>query len=114
MTGERRAVQHAGTHRRAPDLPFNTLLRVTNLANERSIVVRVQRSRSVSQGRILDLSYAAARALGANRSGVIRVKIRIVGTLAPRPPSPVARKNDPGRDRGEGVEGSEGPAGRLR
>ncbi|SRR5213594_1332194 len=74
-------------------LPFNTLLRVTNLANERSIVVRVNDRGPFLKGRILDLSYAAARALGANRSGVIRVKIRIVGTLAPRPPSPVARKN---------------------
>jgi len=74
-------------------LPFNTLLRVTNLANERSIVVRVNDRGPFLKGRILDLSYAAARALGANRSGVIRVKIRIVGTLAPRPPSPVTRQN---------------------
>jgi len=74
-------------------LPFNTLLRVTNLANERSIVVRVNDRGPFLKGRVLDLSYAAARALGANRSGVIRVKIRIVGTLAPRPPSPVTRKS---------------------
>lgn len=74
-------------------LPFNTLLQVTNLANARSIVVRVNDRGPFLKGRILDLSYAAARALGANRSGVIRVKIRIVGTLAPRPPAPVTRQN---------------------
>ena len=73
-------------------LPFNTLLRVTNLANQRSIVVRVNDRGPFLKGRILDLSYAAARALGANRSGVIRVQIRIVGNRAPRSP-PVARKN---------------------
>jgi rare lipoprotein A len=69
-------------------LPFNTLLRVTNLANQRSIVVRVNDRGPFLKGRILDLSYAAARALGANRSGVIRVRIRVVDSASPRPPAP--------------------------
>ena len=64
-------------------LPFNTLVRVTNLENGRTAVVRINDRGPFLKGRILDLSYAAARALGANSSGVIRVKIEVVGKAAP-------------------------------
>jgi rare lipoprotein A len=65
-----------------PTLPMGTRLRVTNLQNGRSVEVRVNDRGPAVHGRILDLSYAAARALGAVPEGVIPVRLRI----APRPP----------------------------
>lgn len=65
-----------------PTLPMGTRLRVTNLQNGRSVEVRVNDRGPAVDGRILDLSYAAARALGAVQEGVIPVRLRV----AARPP----------------------------
>jgi rare lipoprotein A len=59
-------------------LPLGTRLLVTNLDNGRSVEVRVNDRGPFVDGRILDLSYAAARMLGAERPGVIRVSIRVI------------------------------------
>jgi rare lipoprotein A len=59
-------------------LPLGTRLLVTNLENGRSVEVRVNDRGPFVAGRILDLSYAAARKLGAERPGVIRVSLRII------------------------------------
>lgn len=59
-------------------LPFNTRVRVTNLQNGRSIVVRINDRGPYIRGRIIDLSYAAARQLGMHRQGVIQVKVEIL------------------------------------
>ena len=64
-------------------LPFNTLVRVTNLENGRAAVVRINDRGPFLKGRILDLSYTAARALGASSAGVIRVRIEVVGKADP-------------------------------
>jgi len=66
-------------------LPFNTLVQVTNLGNGRTAVVRINDRGPFLKGRILDLSYTAARALGATLPGVIRVKIEVVGKAPPPP-----------------------------
>lgn len=55
--------------------PFGTHLRVTNLANGRSVVVRVTDRGPFGRGRIIDVSYAAAQALGFTRAGVTRVSV---------------------------------------
>lgn len=59
-------------------LPFNTRVRVTNLQNGRSIVVRINDRGPYIRGRIIDLSYAAARQLGMHQRGVIQVKVEIL------------------------------------
>ncbi len=59
-------------------LPFGTRLRVTNLANGRRVVVRVNDRGPFRKGRILDLSLAAARELGMVRAGLARVRIEVV------------------------------------
>jgi len=59
-------------------LPFNTILEVTNLANGRSVRVRVNDRGPFVGNRILDLSYAAARKIGLTAVGVGKVKIRII------------------------------------
>lgn len=59
-------------------LPIGTLIKVTNLANDRSIVVRVNDRGPYVQGRILDLSRAAADALGYVPAGSARVSCEVI------------------------------------
>ena len=56
-------------------LPFGTRLRVTNLANGRSVVVRVSDRGPFHRSRVIDLSKGAARRIGMIRSGTARVRI---------------------------------------
>jgi len=59
-------------------LPFGTLVRVTNLDDGRSVVVRINDRGPFIAGRIIDLSKAAAATIGLDRSGTARVEIRAV------------------------------------
>lgn len=59
-------------------LPFGTLVRVKNLRNGRSIVVRINDRGPFWPGRIVDLSVGAARALGFLRAGKAPVKLEVV------------------------------------
>ena len=59
-----------------PTLPMGTWLRVTNLKNHKTAFVRVNDRGPVLEGRIVDLSYAAARSLGLG--GVGRVSLETV------------------------------------
>ena len=62
-------------HRR---LPFNTIVRVTNLENGRSVKVRINDRGPFNGGRIIDVSEAAARELGMIRDGVVRVRLEVL------------------------------------
>lgn len=64
-------------------LPFGTRLRVTNPDNGSTIVVRVNDRGPFVRGRELDLTEAAARALGIMRNGVARLLIEEVRTGGP-------------------------------
>ncbi len=57
-------------------LPLPSFVRVTNLDNGRSAVVRVNDRGPFHAGRIIDLSYAAAVKLGVDRTGTARVEVR--------------------------------------
>lgn len=59
-------------------LPLGTRVLVTNLANGRSIEVRINDRGPRVSDRIIDLSFAAARALGGVGAGVFRVRIAVV------------------------------------
>jgi rare lipoprotein A len=61
-----------------PTLPFGTKLRVTNLASGRSVTVRVNDRGPYVQGRVVDVSYSAADALGMVGKGVAKVKLDVV------------------------------------
>lgn len=63
-------------------LPFGTVLRVTNLANNRSVSVRVNDRGPFVAGREIDLSKAAARQLDMIRTGTANVKIEILSDAA--------------------------------
>jgi len=60
-------------------LPFGTRVRVTNLANGRTVVVRINDRGPFRKKRIIDVSYAAARELGMVGRGSARVRLRVVG-----------------------------------
>ena len=61
-------------------LPFGTIVRVTNLENGKDVKVRITDRGPYVQGRIIDVSKRAARALGMVDSGVVRVKVEVVDT----------------------------------
>ena len=57
-----------------PSLPFDTYLRVTNLENNRSLIVRINDRGPYIEGRNLDLSHRAAQCLGSEKRGVVPFK----------------------------------------
>ena len=59
-------------------LPFGTLLKVTNLQNMKSVIVRVNDRGPHVRGRIVDLSRAAAELIGHHAQGVARVELEIL------------------------------------
>lgn len=61
-------------------LPFGTKLKVTNLANNQSIIVRVNDRGPFVKSRVLDLSIQGAREIGLMQSGVAHVTVEIVNT----------------------------------
>lgn len=62
-------------HRSAP---FDSRIRVRNLGNGREVVVRVNDRGPWAKGRVIDLSYAAARQIGLHRSGTARVSLTLL------------------------------------
>ncbi len=56
-------------------LPFGTFVRVTNLHNDKSIVVRINDRGPFINGRVIDLSQSAADYIGMTRQGIAQVKI---------------------------------------
>ena len=61
-----------------PSLPFGTRLRVTNTKTGKSVVVRVNDRGPFVKGRVVDVSYSAAQALGMVNSGTANVKLDVV------------------------------------
>jgi rare lipoprotein A len=59
-------------------LPFGSKLRVTNLRNGRTVVVRVNDRGPFARRRIIDLSYAAAQRLGMVQTGTVRVRLDLL------------------------------------
>ncbi|MDX2000427.1 MAG: septal ring lytic transglycosylase RlpA family protein [Thermoanaerobaculia bacterium] len=64
-------------------LPFGTRVRVRNLENGESVEVRINDRGPFARGRIVDLSYAAAKALGLVGPGTAQVELSIIGPVPP-------------------------------
>jgi rare lipoprotein A len=64
-----------------PSLPFGALVRVTSLANGRTVVVVIDDRGPFVHGRVIDLSMAAARRLGMTRDGVVQVRLEVIGQV---------------------------------
>lgn len=60
-------------------LPFGTKVRVTNLKNNKSVVVKINDRGMHGKKRIIDLSQAAAKELNMIGSGLIKVKVEVLG-----------------------------------
>ena len=61
-----------------PTLPFGTRLRVTNVANGRSVIVRVNDRGPFVRGRTVDVSSSAAERIGMIDQGVAKVKLDVI------------------------------------
>ena len=59
-------------------LPKNTLVEVTNLDNDKSVIVRINDRGPFSKGRVIDLTLAAAQKLGMVSRGIANVSLRVV------------------------------------
>lgn len=59
-------------------LPFNTSVKVTNLSNGKSVVVRINNRGPYVKGRVIDLSTAAFKSIENERKGVTKVKLEII------------------------------------
>lgn len=86
-------------------LPIPVHVRVTNLDNGKSVIVRVNDRGPFKDGRIIDLSYAAAHKLAMTGTGTARVEIRALTESADADTSAASR----GADSGEAVADAEGP-----
>ncbi|GLH75093.1 hypothetical protein SSBR45G_00010 [Bradyrhizobium sp. SSBR45G] len=76
-------------------LPFGTRLRVTRLDNGQSVTVRINDRGPYIDGRIVDLSYAAAAKLGMVETGLADVRLSVVHWPKPRPHKPPAQQAAP-------------------
>lgn len=65
-------------------LPFGTLVRVVNLRNHRSVVVKINDRGNLSSRRVIDLSSAAAEKIGLLQAGLAPVRLEIVSMAAPQ------------------------------
>jgi rare lipoprotein A len=61
-------------------LPLGSWVKVTNLKNDRSVMVRINDRGPVMKSRIIDLSYGAAKMLGMGSSGISSVRLDIIET----------------------------------
>jgi rare lipoprotein A len=62
-----------------PTLPFGTLVQVTNLENDKSVVFRINDRGPFKKGRIIDVSYEGAKRLDFVRQGLVEVRVEAVG-----------------------------------
>jgi rare lipoprotein A len=76
--------QFSAAHR---TLPLPSYARVTNLENGRSVIVRINDRGPFHDGRLIDLSYAAAIKLGVNVHGTAQVEVRGIDSGQPLPPA---------------------------
>ena len=80
-----------------PTLPLPSLARVTNLENNRSVVVRINDRGPFAKNRIIDLSRRAAWELGFKDQGTTRVEVVYLGLAGPygnRPPRSARKRRD--------------------
>lgn len=76
-------------------LPLGSYVKVTNLRNGRAVVVRVNDRGPIVPGRIIDLSYGAATALGYDKRGLQRVRLDLVKRPQPKPSYQTVAYNRP-------------------
>lgn len=76
-----------------PTLPLGTFVKVTNLRNGKAVVVRINDRGPVVDGRIIDVSYNAAHALGFRERGLQKVRLDLYQPTTLAELQPVAKLN---------------------
>ncbi len=76
-------------------IPLGTYVRVTNLRNGRTVIVRVNDRGPIVPGRIIDLSYGAAQELQFRARGLQRVRLDLVSTPQEKPHYQTVAMNRP-------------------
>ncbi len=66
-----------------PTLPFGSLVKVVNLKNKRSVVVRITDRGDLAGGHIIDLSYGAAQKLAMTDAGLAPVVLEVISRGRP-------------------------------
>jgi len=61
-----------------PTLPFGSMVRVINPSNHHSVVVRITDRGDLLDGRVIDLSYAAAQKLAITKEGIAKVDLEVL------------------------------------
>ena len=59
-------------------IPLNTVVRVTNLDNDKSIILRINDRGPYIEGRMLDCSYGAAKKLGFINAGMANIEMKVI------------------------------------
>lgn len=72
--------------------PMNTMVRVSNLQNGKSTIVRINDRGPFVKGRIIDCSYAAGKKIGLDRMGIAKVQIEVLGFAGKVQPHAAARR----------------------
>ena len=72
-------------------LPFGSIVKVTNLSNQRSVIVRINDRGPYVAGRIIDLSQAAAERLDMVEVGIVQVKVEVLDASRTRVNAVLAR-----------------------
>jgi rare lipoprotein A len=67
-----------------PTLPFGTMVRVVDQKTKRSVVVRINDRGILDEGRIIDLSYAAAQELKITKAGLAPVALEVISLGQPK------------------------------
>ena len=75
--------------------PMNTMVKVSNLQNGKSTIVRINDRGPFVRGRIIDCSYTAGKDIGLDRMGLAKVQIKVLG-FAGRIRPPVSATRVPG------------------
>jgi rare lipoprotein A len=65
-------------------LPLGTWIRVTNLKNNKKIVLQINDRLHAKNNRLVDLTKSAAGKLGYIKSGLARVKVEVLGKKKPK------------------------------
>ena len=66
-------------------LPFGTMIEVTNLANDESVILRVNDRGPYTKGRVLDVSIGAAKKLGFDKRGLTNCRVEVLRPAAAMP-----------------------------
>ena len=94
-------------------LPFHTMVRVTNLKNGKSVIVRINNRGPYVKGRIIDLSLVAAQRIEMTKAGVVPVRVEVLRKIEvlPKPNRQLTAREKRTVEKRAAEEGREGKAG---